>query len=202
MRPAAGRRLFFRHGSNHNEPVAEVLLHARRMFDPEQSFSMRDDGLWPDQEAADGIYTAEIPAEFGGPGQMVRWYFTAEDAAGRLTRDPLFPHPTDSPQYYGTVISDPNVTSQIPVFEWFVENVWASETRSGSRGSLYYNGRFYDNVFIRIRGGSTAGMPKRHFKFDFNRGSTLFMTTTPRPYEINLNMYLQRQGLYSPTVGL
>ncbi|NLK41624.1 MAG: hypothetical protein GX298_06180, partial [Planctomycetes bacterium] len=189
LRPAPGQSLILSaRVEPHNEPVAEVLLHARRMFDPEQSFSMRDDGLWPDQEAADGIYTAEIPAEFGGPGQMVRWYFTAEDAAGRLTRDPLFPHPTDSPQYYGTVISDPNVTSQIPVFEWFVENVWASETRSGSRGSLYYNGRFYDNVFIRIRGGSTAGMPKRHFKFDFNRGfNFIYDDNTPSVREINLN---------------
>ncbi|HDS83948.1 MAG TPA: hypothetical protein ENN97_01945, partial [Phycisphaerales bacterium] len=174
--------------AQHIDPVADVTLHGRRMFQPEVQFPMRDDGVWPDETAGDGIYTVQVPIETLNPGEMVRWYFTAEDTAGRLTRDPLFPHPTDSPQYYGTVIRNPEVDSQMPVFEWFVENVGASETRGGTRASIYYNGRFYDNVFIRIRGGSTAGMPKKHFKFDFNRGfNFIYDDDHPAVREININ---------------
>lgn len=170
------------------DPVATVMLHYRVMFGPEIDITMRDDGLWPDEQSQDGIFTASIPAGVAAPGGMIRWAITAEDTAGRFSRTPLFPDPTGSPQYYGTVVDDPATASQLPVFEWFVQDIAASETLAGARGALYYNSRFYDNIDIHIRGGSTAGMTKKHFKFKFNRGyKFIYDPNLPSVNEFNLN---------------
>jgi len=108
--------------------------------------------------------------------------------SSEFSRAPLFPHRNDSPEYYGTVIQDPALDSALPIFYWFVENVGASEGRGGTRCSVYYLGEFYDNVNIHIRGGSTAGAPKKHFKFRFNHGYKFqYREGAPRVNEINLN---------------
>ena len=72
----------------------------------------------------------------------------------------MYPYPNDSPEFYGTVVVDSSINSSLPVIEWFVENVSASESDGGTRGSVYFSGEFYDNIVIHIRGGSTAGAPK------------------------------------------
>ncbi|MHC4323344.1 MAG: CotH kinase family protein, partial [Planctomycetota bacterium] len=176
------------------EPVNRVILLCHVNFDygnrwlPEQGLLMADDGTGADTAAGDGIYTSSVPSLAFNPGDMIRWKVTAEDTKGNKSRYPLYPYPNDSPEYLGTVVEDPSINSRLPVIEWFVKNVSASETRGGTRGSVFYLGEFYDNVDIHIRGGSTAGAPKKHFKFRFNRGyKFLYDPNRIRVDEFNLN---------------
>lgn len=165
-------------------PIDQVLLHYRVMFGVEVSLAMADNGLGADLVAGDGIYTAVIPASASGPGQMVRWYVTATDTIAGETRFPLFLNPVDSPEYFGTVVQEAGVSDTLPVFEYFVANVAASGTEAGTRGSVYFLGEFYDNVFVRHRGGYTTNGRK----FEFNSGNHfLFDENLPRVDEINLN---------------
>jgi hypothetical protein len=175
-------------------PISDVRLILRINFIadsrwlPFDGLPMQDDGTGVDMVANDGIYTAAIPSDFYASGDMVCWYVKAEDINGSTSRDPLFPYPNDSPEYYGTVVRDPTVNTRLSVIHWFVENVNASETDSGTRGSVFYLGEFYDNVVIHRRGGSTAGAPKKHFKFRFNRGYKFrYRDDVPRVNEFNLN---------------
>ncbi len=176
------------------EPVLGVQLTWVVGFDADRRFmssdivDMVDDGTGADAVAGDGIYTAVIPSQFYVAGDMVRWFVSAIDTAGQISRAPLFPYRDNSPKYHGTVVQDPTVETALPTLYWFVENVSASETRGGTRCSVFYREQFYDNVFIRIRGGSTAGAPKKHFKFDFNRGYKFeYDDDAPRVSEFNLN---------------
>lgn len=149
---------------------------------------MADDGAGHDAVAGDGIYTVAIPGALLEAGDMVRWYVGAIDADAQMSRNPLFPYPDDSPEYYGTVVQDPTIDTPLPVFSWFVQNVAASESRSGTRGSLYCLGQFYDNVKIAIRGGSTSNLPTRHFKFWANHGYKFqYREEAPRVDEFRLN---------------
>lgn len=166
------------------EAVASVRLHYRVNFDAETDVAMVDDGIGPDATAGDGVYTAVIPHTAFGPGQMVRWYVTAEDDKGVRTREPMFLSADNSPEYYGTVVSDTSVQTNLQVFEYFVENTAAAGTRSGTRASVYFRGEFYDNVFIRLRGGNTT----HGRKIAFNNGHLFaFDPGLPRVDEINLN---------------
>jgi hypothetical protein len=106
------------------------------------NIAMVDDGTGADAVAGDGIYTAVIPASAYGPGDMVRWYVTAQDMQGHTSHDPLFPYPNNSPQYYGTVVRSPALTSALPILCWFAENPAAAGTRAGTRGSVFFDGDF------------------------------------------------------------
>lgn len=135
-------------------------------------------------------YRATIPASAYSAEDMVRWFVIASTAGGETTRSPAFPDPTESAQYHGTVVVDPSITSSLPVLHWFVQNTSASNTRAGTRASLYFAGRFYDNIFCRIRGQSTANWPKHKYKFDFYRGGHFFWKEgAPRVEEFNVNSH-------------
>jgi hypothetical protein len=171
--------------------VQTVRLHYRIMYGGEVDVLMIDDGLHGDGDAADGVYGAVIPASASAPGEMIRWYVTAEDVNNQASRNPMLPYLDNSPEYFGTVVKDPTVNTQLSVIEWFVENVAASETDSGTQGSVYYLGEFYDNIVIHRRGGSTASNgwnDKKHFKFNLNRGYKFkFDPDKSRVNEFNLN---------------
>lgn len=170
------------------ESVKSVTLHYRVMYDGETSVAMHDDGAHDDGEAADGVYGATIPAHVSSPRQMVRWYVTSEDVQNQVSRSPLFPHPDNSPQYYGTVIHDSSLASQLPILHWFVQNTSAADTRGGTRASVYYLGEFYENVFVRIRGGTSAWLEKKNHKFIFNEGYHFrFAPDQIRVQEANIN---------------
>ncbi|MBE0534618.1 MAG: lamin tail domain-containing protein [Phycisphaerae bacterium] len=166
------------------DAVGEVRLHYRIGFAAETQVMMVDDGTGADATAGDGVFAAVIPHTAFGPGAMIRWYVTAEDDKGVRTREPMFLLPEKSPEYFGTVARDASIQTNMQVFEYFVANVAAAGTRSGTRASVYFLGEFYDNVFIRLRGGNTTGGRK----FDFNNGHDfMFAPGLPRVDEINLN---------------
>ena len=85
---------------------------------------------------------------------MLRYYVTATSDNGLVRREPVFIDDEASPEYYGTIIADPALDSRLPVLHWYVENSRRADTNSGTRASLFYDGEFYDNIFVRIRGGT------------------------------------------------
>ncbi len=170
------------------KPVSSVRLYYRTHYGSEFSVPMFDDGAHNDGLAADGVYGALIPASAATSGQMLRYYVKAVDISGGENRLPL---PLDlsgnnqSPEYFGTVIANPSVTSNLPIFEWFTYNASASHTRTGTRASVYYQDRFYDNIFVRQRGGYTNAASQ---KFNFNKGYGFYINDElDKLGEINLN---------------
>ncbi len=103
----------------------------------------------------------------GAAGQMIRYYVTATDTAGQVSRWPLYPDPTDSQQYLGTMVSDPSVVSQLPVAWLFIQYPSAADNQTGTRASLFYLDELYDNLTIYVHGQSSVGWPKKGHNLDF-----------------------------------
>lgn len=143
-------------------PVASAELRYRVNYGSEIPLPMTLSG--------DGTWSAIIPPSASAPGQLLRYFITATDALGNTSRAPQFLDPAAQPQYQGTVIADPAITSRLPVFHWFVQNTAAAETSPGTRCSLFHNGLLYDNIFCRIRGGTSISWPKKSYKIEFNDG--------------------------------
>jgi hypothetical protein len=180
------------------DAIGTVDLHYRVMFNPETTVAMKDDGMGADSFAGDGIYTGVIPASAYEAGQMVRYYVTSFDNNSHGTRWPLQydnEGQDQAPVYLGTVVADPSVTSQLPRVQWFVPTavpVTDGITEWSSRASVYFDGEFYDNIFVRIRGASSRNEEKKPFKFDFADGHYFrYSDDAPRAEEINLNATFQ-----------
>ncbi len=183
-------------------PLSQVTLHYRVMFSETFTTTMLDDGTHGDGAANDGVYGASIPANVATDGEMVRYYITAEDSESRLSRYPFFQDPTGSAEYLGTVITEPAMTTQLPVLQWFISDTLAAETRTGTRASFFYDGAFYDNVFVRIRGGFSTSFPKKSFKIEFNQGEYFkFSPDQEAVDEFNLNTTYSDQSYIRPVLA-
>jgi hypothetical protein len=170
-------------------PIGVVTLHYRIMYEDTVSVPMFDDGAHNDGSAEDGVYGATIPSSAHRAGEMVRYYVTAADQANHTSRWPLFHDPVDSPRYLGTVTADPSVHSALPILYWFVQDIANARELQGARAQVFYDGVFYDNVFVRSRGySSRSGWPKKSFKFEFNTGHPFRFSPEHEPVqEFNLN---------------
>lgn len=151
-------------------PVVSNALVYRVMFGAEVRVPMLDDGLHGDGAAGDGIHGAVIPASAATSNQMVRWFISSTDAAGRASRWPIFSDPVRTPQYLGTVVADSGLTNPLPVVHWFLQNVAGADLDAGTRCAVYFLGRFYDNIFVNIHGQSSRGFPKKSYDLEFNPG--------------------------------
>jgi len=181
--------------TNNGNAISNVVLHYRVDFGAETSPAMVDDGSGDDAIAGDGIYTATIDASNYGAGDMVRWRVTAVDVASLTSSLPAFVDPLDSPEYHGTVVVDPSITTPLDVLYWFVEDPQAARWDAGTRASLYFRGEFYDNIYVRRRGFTTANWPKRKFKMDFNAGDHFrAWQGSGRVEEINLQSHQYEVG--------
>ena len=170
-----------------SDPLTSVQLHYRVMFDTEVIVPFLDDGRSGDGAGNDGVFGARIPARAFRAGQMVRWYLTATDAAGRKSRWPPFLDPLNSPEYSGTVVLDPSLNNPLPVLHWFIQNPGAANSDVGTRCTLFYDGEFYDNVWITLHGQSSRGFPKRSYNIDFHPGHNFkWAPGQPRADDINL----------------
>ncbi|MEJ6644718.1 MAG: lamin tail domain-containing protein [Akkermansiaceae bacterium] len=169
--------------------VGEVQLSYRIQYGATTTLTMTDDGTGNDALAGDSIFTATIPASAYGKEDLIRWFVTAKDAADAPSRAPAFLDQSgnnQSSEYFGTVSLDPAVSSNLPVFQWFSQNVSASHNRSGARASVFFLGRFYDNLYVRQRGGATNGSVSQ--KFNFNKSDSLFVNAEMSSVgEINMN---------------
>lgn len=169
--------------------VQEVTLRYRIQFGPELSIAMVDDGKSHDGSARDGVFGCDIPTLGATPGQMIRWYVLARDEAGTVSRWPPQGEPNSAPAYLGTVLQT-NTDSALPVFHWFVEpqNLASASTLQGTRCSVFFDGEFYDNVGVRIRGQLSINWSKHSYQFDFNPGHLFrYQRDSERVEEINLN---------------
>ncbi len=168
--------------------IAAVTLTYRVMFGEERELVMTDSGTGVDQTAGDGVYSAEIPAGVAAPGQMVRYFVAASDVEGELFRSPRILDDTgtdQSPEYYGTVVANPAVSSELPVLEWFTSSLSRARSRIGARASVYHEGEFYDNIFVRQRGG--ASNPNSQ-KFNFGDDHPFYVNEqVGRVSEFNMN---------------
>ncbi len=180
-------------------------LYFRVMFGSEVQVAMFDDGVTAgDAVAGDGVFTAQIPGSAFSAGQMVRWYVTAADTTGIVGRGPSFLDPLDSPEYYGTVIVDASVATDLPVIYWFVQDTNAAATDAGTRSSLYIDGKFYDNAQVDLHGQSTAGPQfiKKSFNFDANSGLKFeFEGALGRVSDFNLITNYADKTYYRNTMG-
>ncbi|MAG57187.1 MAG: hypothetical protein CMJ83_12915 [Planctomycetes bacterium] len=160
-------------------PVSGMTLRYRVNYGGETAVGMTNTG---------GTWSATIPSSVTGSSDMVRWRITASNSGAGTPMTPLFLDPNNSPQYLGTAIDDPGVNSQLDTFYWWIQSPSQANTGSGGRCSVSFLGQFYDNVFVRRRGNSSTGWPKKSLKFDFNRGDHLrFDPNEGRVEEINLN---------------
>lgn len=151
-------------------PVSQVQLVYRVMYGNEVSVPMADDGQHGDGLAGDSIYGGVIPATASTNGQMIRYYVYTTDTRTNSMRYPPFEDAVNSPQYQGTVVADPNLTSALPIFHFFIQTPSAADSSSGSKCSLFFLGRFYDNCGINIHGQSSQGFPKHSYDIDMNPG--------------------------------
>ena len=147
--------------------ISNVTLHYRVMFNPEVSLAMNDGGTNGDAAAADGAWTAVISGGSATAGQLLRYYVTATDTMGNVSRWPIFPDAMDSQQYYGTVVADSRVQSQLPVLSLFIQNPAAADYQTGTQSSLFYLNELYDNVKVYVHGQSSAGWPKKSHNVGF-----------------------------------
>lgn len=181
--------------------INQVNIHYRIMYKQKRMMAMLDDGIHPDQQANDDIYSALIDSSPVKPGQMIRYYITADQNIPHVisSRSPPYLESSDSPEFYGTIVKQLDIeNSQIPVFHWFIEDEIAvdrattNNQRKGFRGSIYFNEQFYDNIFNRVRGASGPSFSKKSYKFDFNPGNKFqFLPDLPTVEEINLNSNYQ-----------
>ncbi len=161
--------------------ISSVSLHYAVMFGGESIVAM--------VAISNNFYSGNIPGNIANAGEMVRYYITAEDTQSNESRLPIF-LTADSEEYFGTVIYDPTISTNLPVYHWFVENPAAADKRTGTRCSFFYNGRFYDNIFCRLRGGSSSSsiFPKRSHKFEFHSENEFkFSDKYKKADEFNLN---------------
>ncbi len=152
-------------------PVTNVTLYYRVMYNATNVLAMVDDGMHGDGLLNDGIFGATIPAGVAANGQMIRWFISADDRLGRNSRWPVLHPTTPGPQFEGTMFLDPAVASQLPIWYFFVDPNSASrtgiDTENGGRLSMFFNGEFYDNIYMELRGNTTAGYPKKSHRIEF-----------------------------------
>lgn len=172
--------------------VAEVTLLSTVDHGAQGMATMRDDGEGVDAQAGDGIFTAAIAGStLFGPrikaGHLVRWAIHATDTASAESRLPTYldrDGVEQSPEYFGTM-AQVTLDTALPVFSWFTDKEAASRTRGGARASVFYEGRFYDNIFVRQRGGATNGQSQ---KFNFSNAFPCYVNDAlPAVGELNLN---------------
>jgi len=159
-------------------PLDSVRLIYRVMFSNEVNVPMFDDGAHGDGAAGDGLWGATIPTNASNPGQMVRYYIYATDTQGGATRFPSFLEPKNSPQYFGTVVVDPALTNQLPVLQFFTADPVAATNFAGTRGSIFWDGEFFDNIGVNAHGQTTWYVfAKKSMNFNLNSGYQV----RPRP---------------------
>jgi hypothetical protein len=151
--------------------VGGVTLRYRIMYANEVSVPMNDNGTAGDLVAGDGVWSALIPASASTNGQMIRYLIAASDALGASAKWPLFYNPTNSEQYLGTIVDPTNVVSKLPIYHLFINptDQGAADAEGGARCAVFYDGEFYDNVRIELRGNTSAGFRKKAHRIEFNR---------------------------------
>jgi hypothetical protein len=165
------------------------------------TLAMNDAGTNGDTDAGDETYTTLIPASVQTHRRLIRYRITVADTLGSSVRVPYADDPQPNFAYFvydgvpgwrgavqpgavganGTVINySSNVLSRLPVYHLIARSNTAATATWFSRytgdlyqwaGTLVYDGKVYDHVHYRARGGVWRySMVKNMWKFDMNRG--------------------------------
>jgi hypothetical protein len=143
-------------------------------FGTETSIPMMDDGASGDGSVDDGVFGATIPGQIAGT--MIRFKLVATGPSGQMR----YPRDDDTIYYVGTLVADPSLSSQQPIFDWRIDPARyqaALDHRSTDQmepAVLFYNGKLYDNIQIRIRGQTSRSWPKPNWKFKFQQGHDFY----------------------------
>jgi hypothetical protein len=138
--------------------TSDVTLVYRTGFGPEASIAMqRDSG---------DRFVASIPGQ--KIGTLVRYRIEAGSAR--------YPPPDDPGNYSGTVVLDPDLATDLPVFHWFIDRV-AYEASLSHRFTndtepavFFFDGRLWSDIRVRVRGRGARRYPKNHWKLIFPSG--------------------------------
>jgi hypothetical protein len=164
--------------------------------------TMVDDGSGNDGPASDGVWAlppgSEIPAQ--PAGTPVRWRITATGPTGTMQ----FPRDDDTVVYSGTAVLDPPGSS-LPIFHWWIDPDDYQDatcidpppchllTDDTEPALLFFDGKFYDGVEVRVRGSSSRYWLKKSWKFFFPQGHNF---TAPGLIERDVDTF-NLQGNYS-----
>ena len=195
-----------------------VILNYRLMYGDVFSTRMVDDGSIGNDIAGDGVYTGVITPDALNSvqlasgrdvtdlaGQMLRYFISTRDLVGGSFRAPYLPDPTATtgmPEYFGTVIQK-EIATPLPVLQWFVPDPqWHisgnSNNKNWSPASVFFDGEFYDNIQVRVRGNTTVSWKKPKFKFEFNDGYNFrYAADEARVDEFNLQSHFIEKGAVS-----
>lgn len=147
-------------------------------------------------------YSATIPAQ--AAGELVRYKIDAP-AAGTQA-----PTADDGRRYFGYVVDDPSVVTNASLIEWFIpeadyDSMFDDPTQevdvSGSVMAI--NGVVYDNISVRIRGGSFArnNLDKQGLSIDLPDGVTVSDAALV-PYAIDEFALSSQRGGWFPSALL
>jgi PKD repeat protein len=183
--------------------VASVTAHWNT-GSGEQSAAMFDDGSHGDGVAADGLYGIAIGSF--PTGSVVRYWFTALDNAGQEGRFPFAGNPTPSLGFYNQPSginpsfaprSNSGLTSSKPaVYHLLIDPAQlagsppqlSGDPLTYRQATFIYNGEVFDNVRVRHRGQTSLGVPKKHWKFDFNKDHRFLTPFDNHPEIDNFNL--------------
>ncbi|MFZ0157920.1 MAG: CotH kinase family protein, partial [Kineosporiaceae bacterium] len=155
-----------------------ATLTYKVMFGADVVIPFLDDAASPGG-AGDGTYGASIPGQ--AAGRLIRYRIDATAGAVAFSA----PAATDSIRYQGVVVTNPTVTSTLPVIEWFMEDSVYADLLANHRcddvtgdAVIAYNGTVYDGAKMKIRGQSTCTRPKPNWKVEMAPGHDMDF----RPY--------------------
>ena len=160
------------------------------------AITMNDAGNGGDEMAGDDTYTVQLPGSVQVNRRLVRYRIITHDGGGRSVRVPYADDPQPNfayfvyngiPEWRGSLsgsgtqtVFPPSVMSRLPAYHLIskkasVEQGTWFERYGGDlykwNGTLVYDGRVYDHIRYRARGGVWRySMVKNMWKFDFNRG--------------------------------
>lgn len=168
-----------------------------RYEDPAEwtSLTMTDDGTSGDAFANDNIFTVILPSSLQENRRLIRYRISASDANDNALTVPYSDDPQPNfayfvydgtPDWSGSIRpGDAPVTypgslmSSVPTYTLLTTSAWTNDSQFGGYrgseylwpGSMVYDGRVYDHIQYRPRGGVHRYQYGKNFwKFDFNRG--------------------------------
>ena len=165
------------------EPGDYIAIDDARYASKWISLPMRDDGTAGDIDADDSTYTIVLPGELSVHRQLVRYRVTAKDVGGATVVTPLADDPQPNFAYFAydgipdwkasarpgavSVTYSSETLSTLPVYHLITtrksheESQHIPSSSAGSyrgsdyqwKGTLVYDGKVYDHIRYRARGG-------------------------------------------------
>lgn len=168
-----------------------------RYSDPSNwtTLTMTDDGNGGDALALDSVFSVTLPAALQTNRRLIRYRITSADLVGTAITVPYQDDPQPNFAYFvydgtpdwsgairggDTPVNYPgSLMSSIPTYFLLSTNTWVDDSQfggySGSEylwpGTMVYDGKVYDHIQYRPRGGVHRYQYGKNFwKFDFGRG--------------------------------